>query len=281
MEGWYGSDMFLIQKQKYSKGDKNLGLLQTSGAALAEAIGYTIYTPKFKPRRYQGKPIINWGCSHILWLEDDSFCFNKPEAVLNSSNKIKAFKLMYDCGVKVVPFTTIRAMAEALFDSGSNRTKVVCRKIVSGSCGDGIIIAHNKEELVDAPLYTLYVEKKWEYRVHVAFGEVIHVQQKRRLSSEQLEIRGIFNRDKYVRNVANGYIFSTEIHHHSDEFILEDLYDQSLLAIQSLSLDFGAVDLLVTRDNEVKVLEVNSAPGLEGITLSNYVSHFKKHLIGT
>lgn len=270
--------MFLVQKQKYSKGRVELGILKTSGSDLASNLGATIYTPRLKPRKYQGKAIINWGCSHIPWLEDDSYCFNKPMSVSLSSNKILAFNNMSVEGVKIVPYTTIREHAEQLFHDGNDRTKVVCRKIVSGSSGDGVVIAHNIDGLVDAPLYTLYVEKKWEYRVHVAFNKVIHVQQKRRLSSEQLEIRGIFSRDKYIRNVANGYIFSTELHHHSDEFVLEDLYAQSLLAVKALGLDFGAVDLLVTKTEDVKVLEVNSAPGLEGITLSMYVSHFKEHL---
>ena len=269
--------MFLIQKQKYSKGNKDLGLLDTSGTALANELGLTIYTPNIKPRKYLNKLIINWGCSSILWLEDEDVGVNRPSKVALSSNKIMAFSNMFVDGVKVVPFTTIRTEAEKWFNEGDDRTKVVCRTIISGSSGDGIIIAKNKEELVDCKLYTLYVEKKWEYRVHVAFGEVIHIQQKRRLSSEQLEERVITSRNKYVRNLANGYIFSVELDH-PYSFILEGLSEQSLLATKSLGLDFGAVDLLVTKNGEVRVLEVNSAPGLEGVTFSKYVSKFKEVL---
>ena len=44
-----------------------------------------------------------------------------------------------------------------------------------------------------------------------------------------------------------------------------------------LGLDFGAVDLLLTSDLRVMVLEVNSAPGLSGSTLSKYVEAFKSN----
>ena len=40
--------------------------------------------------------------------------------------------------------------------------------------------------------------------------------------------------------------------------------------LESMGLDFGAVDLGVKRNGECFVIEVNSAPGLEGTTLEKY-----------
>lgn len=269
--------MILIQKQKYSKGDRNLGLLQTSGASLAKELGLTIYTPTIKPRKPPHHPIINWGCSSsIPWLNPEVSLCNRPSSVANSSNKLSSFRYMIERGVRTVPFTTVRAEAEQWFDEGDYSAKVVCRTIINGSSGRGIVIAKAKNELVDCGLYTLYIKKKWEYRVHVVLGEVVHIQQKRRLSTEQLEERGIVDRCKYIRNLKNGYIFSGELDHEGDVAMMTHLCNQAYRSIAALDLDFGAVDILVTKDREVMVLEVNSAPGLEGTTLSKYVDRFKE-----
>jgi glutathione synthase/RimK-type ligase-like ATP-grasp enzyme len=54
------------------------------------------------------------------------------------------------------------------------------------------------------------------------------------------------------------------------------LYSLATLTIGALGLDFGAVDILRTPDEVFKVIEVNTAPGVEGTTLQRYVDAFKK-----
>jgi glutathione synthase/RimK-type ligase-like ATP-grasp enzyme len=201
--------------------------------------------------------------------------FNFPSSVKLSSNKIESFNAFKLLNVKAVPSTTIRDEAISWIEEGS---KVVARAIISGSQGNGITICKTISQLPLVPLYTRYIEKQREFRVHVIFGEVVHIQQKRRLSSEQLEIRGIFSRNKYIRNIANGYIFSTDLDLDPLSTTYNDVVDNSLRAIVSLGLDFGGVDIIITKSGEVLVLEVNSACGLEGVTLGKYVSRFKEYL---
>src|SRR3546814_19093490 len=43
---------------------------------------------------------------------------------------------------------------------------IVCRTVLSGHSGVGIVIADNRDDLVPANLYVKYVKKKEEYRVH-------------------------------------------------------------------------------------------------------------------
>jgi len=46
----------------------------------------------------------------------------------------------------------------------------------------------------------------------------------------------------------------------------------SIAAVDALCLDFGAVDIIYNEhEDKYYVLEVNSAPGLEGTTLEKYV----------
>ena len=54
---------------------------------------------------------------------------------------------------------------------------------------------------------------------------------------------------------------------------------QELRGIQALGLDFGAVDILYMASNDTaKVLEVNTAPGIEGDTLVDYYNAFMKEI---
>jgi hypothetical protein len=252
--------VILIQKFKHSS--------ISSGGALAKLLDIKVYSKKVSPKNKRVSAI-NWGLSSIPWLSEGSIILNEPRAVGISANKLKAFNEM--SGVVNIPrYTTSLEEATSLLNLG----KVVCRTKLTGSKGEGIVIASTPEELVEAGLYVLYIKKKWEYRVHVLQDEVVHIQQKRRLSTEQLEERGITDRSKYIRNLANGYIFSHNLDH-NDGPVYERLLEQSLLSVSSLGLDFGAVDLIVTNDGQVFVLEVNTAPGLEGLTLERYVQSFR------
>ena len=264
--------MILIQKQKYKNGSKDDGLSDFSGSKLAQFLGINVYTPRIKPnlRKLKGW-VINWGLSSIPWLDEQRFAIlNKPSSIPNASNKLTAFEMMREARVVIPGFTTDIEEAKGWFDTPS--TIVFCRTTLYGSCGSGIVIARNKEQLVTAKLYVYYIKKKWEYRVHVFKDGVFHVQQKRRLTSEQLAERGIDNRDRLIRNLDNGYIFSTNI----DPLLPISSAHMCVKAVQSLGLDFGAVDLIVTEAGEVVVLEVNTAPGLEGSTLTRYKEVFEQ-----
>lgn len=53
--------------------------------------------------------------------------------------------------------------------------------------------------------------------------------------------------------------------------------EQSLNAIGVIGLDFGAVDVIWNQQKQMAyVLEINTAPGLEGTTLENYIKAFKE-----
>jgi glutathione synthase/RimK-type ligase-like ATP-grasp enzyme len=150
---------------------------------------------------------------------------------------------------------------------------VVCRTILNGSGGRGIVIAETEDQLVQAPLYTKYVKKKDEYRIHIArdlrrdITEVIDVQKKaRRLDSGPVNWR--------IRNLENGFIYKRQ-----DVNPPQHVLDNSIRALQVSGLDFGAVDIIVNANEDRSyVLEINSAPGLEGTTLESYTNYFKNFL---
>ena len=96
-------------------------------------------------------------------------------------------------------------------------------------------------------------------------NKAVFVQEKRKR-------RNLENVNIYIRSWNNGWVFC-----HKDIFVPEGLTDIAVNAINALGLDFGAVDLLWSKkENLIQVIEVNTAPGLEGSSLEAYVNQFQQ-----
>jgi len=117
-------------------------------------------------------------------------------------------------------------------------------------------------------LLCLYIPKRREFRLHCTKAKVFSIQEKK----AQL---GYQDADFQIRNVANGFIFARQ----NLGEIPEDVGTQALKAIKMVGLDFGAVDVIWNeRRKEAFVLEVNTAPGLEGQTVLDYTAMIKEGL---
>lgn len=208
--------------------------------------------------------LINWGASKIDRKIDCPKILNKPEAVAKAANKLEAFKELKE-RVSIPDFTESLEEASKWLDGGS---RVVARTVLNGHSGAGIVIVDpdSGEQLPEAKLYTLYVPKSEEYRIHVFNGGVIHCQRKARnkeVPDEQVNWK--------VRNHANGFIFA-----HQGVAVPAEGAKSAIDSVAALGLDFGAVDLIYNKmKNKFYVLEVNTACGLEGTTLERYVRSFK------
>ncbi len=247
-----------------------------SSKVLAEALGIK----RIRHQRSKWKPspqrqVINWGCGverlpdhmknpNINWL-------NTPEAVSTASHKVKAFDAMAEHGVRTVPFTGQQEEAQGWLDEGAC---IVVRHKVQGNSGEGVELVDwdevggdEKPDLPNAKLYTKYIPKKQEYRIHVFNGEVIDRQRKaRRKDMDDDEINW------QIRNYNNGFIFARNEGH----AFPEDVEREAIKAVEACGLDFGAVDVIYNeRKAEAYVVEVNTACGLEGETLANYVEAFQ------
>lgn len=214
--------------------------------------------------------VINWGSSHIpAWANEDSHILNCPLRVGVAGNKLLTFQsLATTPDVNLPEWTVDNDLAADWFDGG---VIVVARETLIGHSGAGIVL-YDPSVLEDFdaeyPLYTKYIKKAGEYRVHVAFGKVIDVQQKRK----RTDFDGTVNTQ--IRSHQNGWVYCREN-------IVEptELRTQAILAVETLGLDFGAVDIIYNRHhNKCYVLEVNTAPGLEGATLVSYTNAFEEYI---
>jgi glutathione synthase/RimK-type ligase-like ATP-grasp enzyme len=235
--------------------------------ALAQALGARrlrrtgTYTPRVNDT------VINWGNSAGRRF---ARILNSYESVAIASDKLRTFRRFREAGNVPHPeWTTDRRVAEQWFREGDGRNKVVCRSLLRASEGRGIVVATNAGELVHAPLYVRYFPKQYEYRVHVLRGEIIDVAQKRLRNGER-EREG---RNQYIRSHANGWIFA-----HENVQLPAAARQSAIAAVQSLGLDFGAVDLAVNSRGDIRVFEVNTAPGIEGQTVARYSTAFSNLL---
>jgi glutathione synthase/RimK-type ligase-like ATP-grasp enzyme len=208
---------------------------------------------------------INWGRSSSPDWSSKGRCriINQFDRVKIASNKLETFNVLSAAGNVCIPeYTTDRNVALQWLTNG---ILVVCRTKLNGHSGAGIVLASREEDLPDnCPLYVKYIKKVAEYRVHVAFGKAIDVQHKRKL----VDYRGTV--DYAVRNHHTGWVYCRE-----GVEVTDPLKEQAVAACLCLGLDFGAVDIIYNRYHDTyTVLEVNTAPGLEGTSIENYAKAF-------
>lgn len=214
-------------------------------------------SPTFKPRL--GDVIINWGNStHPIWETEAVASLNNPDSIALSINKLHTFLKLRGENACRIPEFSLRLVAKDWFNAGLD---IVCRHTLVGFGGAGIELVNNKthETLPDAHLYVLYKKKAAEFRVHVFKDVVIDVTQKK-------VKEGAENVNRQIRNHANGWVYCRE-----NIDVPQDVFKQAVAAVTALGLDFGAVDVIWNhKEQQAYVLEVNSAPGLEGQTLTSY-----------
>lgn len=218
-------------------------------------------------RNISRRDVLNWGDSNPELVHT----INSGRAVGSAASKAESLRTMKRHGVPTIEFTHDMQEAQSWVDAGD---LVYCRTIDRGHSGNGIVLVSKEKgnNLVKSSVYTKYGKNKHEYRVHVFDGVPINVQKKRRRAETGEDA-------KYVRNLANGWVFCME------NVVAPDAVNQAAIAaVQSLGLVFGAVDVgYRERDNTPLVFEVNTAPGIEGTTVTKYVEavnkYFDKHAI--
>ena len=215
---------------------------------------------KYRPK--QRSIILNWGNGRTpLWLNAGKQVSNMPTSVSRASNKITGFQAFKAAEIPTPEWTTDAAVARAWLADGSI---VLSRKLLNSHSGRGIVINNPEQSnnLVSAPLYVKYKKKRKEFRVHVFNGQVIDLAEKRKFRQERRD-EGFVG---LIRNHGNGWAFCRDSIAEPD-----GLRDQAIRSVSALGLNFGACDIIWNeKENKCYVLEVNTAPGLEGTTLERY-----------
>lgn len=239
-----------------------------AGSASVKALCKELGAKRIKLRnsKFKGSPdkwVLNWGRSSLSDEAMKCRILNHPRAVEIAGNKLLAFTKLQRDGVSTVEFCTVKGEAQEWLDEGHS---VVCRKVLRGHSGEGIEVVEPKGTLIDCPLYTRYQKRSAEYRIHIFLGEVIGIQ--RKVRNPEVPVEEV---NWQVRSHNNGFIFQRK-----DVNPPLCVIEQSALAVKALGLEFGAVDVIYNgHHDKAYVLEVNTAPGLVGSTLEEYVDAIK------
>lgn len=243
-----------------SKGAKSLA--DALGGKTLKLLGST-YEP------LEGDVIINWGSVKSLPRLVNHVVLNNPAIMKQATNKALFFSLMKESGcVDIIPefWRRPEEIPEDAFP-------IVCREVLAGHSGEGIVISIDRDHLVPAPLYVKYIKKEDEYRVHVGrkskeddtSSVTIAIQRKARKSDvPDNEVNW------QVRNHQNGFVY---VRNNIDP--PSAVVAAAHRALRVSGLDFGAVDVIWNSNKgKAYVLEINTAPGIEGQTIEDYAKFF-------
>lgn len=264
MEGYFTMDIFIWPYSIHSKSSKLLA--ESMDVNRIRRTGSSVVDKK-------DRLIINWGDS-TRCPYTEAKVLNKPEAVEKAVNKQLFFRFVanHNSGkstkdsdwVWTPPYSLEWSIAEGWIERGY---KICSRSVLDGNSGSGLVISDKKEDHPqDAGLYTRYINKLAEYRVHVIDDLVVEVQKK--VWPSHKSSVGV---DFTQRNHNDGFVFQSAKFHE----VKPDIIRQAKAVIKVIGLDFGGVDVIEDAHGQVWVLEVNTAPGIEGRDLEVYGRSFR------
>ena len=174
-------------------------------------------------------------------------------------DKLSQYRWFEQQGLSALSYTTDPVVAKAWCEEGD---VVIGRKLLSASCGKGIVLLKKGDEWQSCPVYTLYKKKKREFRVHVFKDKVVSIVEKKARSNWE----GV--RNTHIRNLANGYVFCQDV-----VDLPPNIHELAIAASKVVASDFKGVDIgFNEKHNDLFIIEVNAAPGIEGTNLNKYVS---------
>lgn len=179
-------------------------------------------------------------------------------------DKIAQYRFFEQQGLSALEYTTDHLVADQWLRDGF---VVVGRRLIQASCGKGIIVFNPDMEIQDesnirCPVYTKYKKKKREFRVHVYKDKVVAIVEKKARS----DWTGV--RDTHIRNLANGYVFCQ-----NPDNLPAGIEEFAIAAGKVVGSHFKGVDIGYNeKNNDLFIIEVNSAPGMQNSNVEAYAN---------
>lgn len=236
------------------------------------------------------RSIVRFGSVTVVEDGRDRVELNNPEAIRNSASKIRMKNCFARDGVKTASWFTIRdknlymegkGKATPLSDLSSADFPIVA-KSEFGSRGEGNTLLNDRTQLLTFIknhnlanyIFEKYYNYNREYRLHVTAEGCFYTNRKM-LKSDTPE------KDRWFRNDSNSVWIREENEQFDKPVNWDAIVEECVKALNSVGLDFGAVDLRVqsAKNSEGKnrknpdfiVVEINSAPSFGEITTEKYL----------
>jgi len=211
-----------------------------------------------------GDVILNWGASATP--SGLPVTFNQPHAVQVVCSKQRTYKALALGGVPTVEWTTSPEEAISWHNSGST---VYHRAVDRGARGVGITVFPADASITNLPqggFFTKRINSLREFRVYAVSGQITTILEKRRRIGTEV--------DPYVRSHGNNWVFCRN---HTAQ--IPDSFKQTCIkALEVVGLDFGGLDVLLSRTDKTHILEINSAPGITGTALQEFCTAVKERI---
>jgi hypothetical protein len=217
--------------------------------------------------------IINWGNSTTpRWYETDRNVLNRPYHIAKCTNKLRFYTQFADV-LPIIPHWT--TYGDEVRDHIATGGKVLERTQLSAHSGRGIEVhtTFNPERHGAGGLFVRYIPRRNEYRFIVfrtPDGEyaIPAVYQKRRTYRCD-------NPNWTIRTHRSGFIY-TRSNVEFPHVVEPELAALAIRTLKAVELDFAAVDIITTPSGNSYVLEVNTAPGLEGSSVPLFCHMFEQ-----
>lgn len=202
----------------------------------------------------QDVPILNWGKSSDL--PKYSRVFNRKIV----KDKLLALQIFKAADVNVPEFWT------DINDIHRHKYPILGRR-KEHSCGTDICLL-KCPAVHSFDYYSRFIPKVAEFRVHV-IGSTSFISQKLPFYSGD---------NPTCWNMRTGFMFR-DINIYRSARLTHAIRDMAYRAVRSLNYDFGAVDIIVDKYDEVYCLEVNSAPALAEHRIRKYIELIKFNFV--
>lgn len=267
-------DILVMTYNKKSKSAK--ALAKTSKTKFYQYPKQGSYVQNIIEDRDKPDIIINWGRSKSF--DNDGIpVYNPWKSVRFCVSKTNVF----DNLKQYVPVPEYTRSLDQAIEWVSKDIEVLGRKD-SGTQGKDITFFKDDPEkfMGMSDFWVKYKPKKKEFRLHVGARKgqnpyVFSCQQKvlRKTGVSAEELAGV---DMRIRSHSNGFVFQR-----NDIDVPGVVEDVAMTAFEKtrdlVGLDFGAMDIIYNEmEDTAYLLEINTAPGLVGTTLKDYLGFFSE-----
>lgn len=210
------------------------------------------------------KIVLRWGNTIPVQLQG-SIVYNKAEAIQKATNKKLAREIWMQKNINCPKLITNNEEAQIAL----NKTKIIIARPYVHAKGKNFIILKNLQEFIDFQIanpqnwyYSEFIDKVKEYRVHVGHGRILNYLEKPKPDNGNIAWNRALNAEAFENVKWNDYNNNV-----------------CKVAIQSgkeLGLDFYGADIIVDKEGNAFVLEINTSPTLASseYSMNRYALYF-------
>lgn len=279
-----------------------------TGAAIAEALG--IESGKNAPRNKD--IVIGWGTKTSENVDLGNVkVLNHPNAIRKNRNKFSALETLKanrQLASNIAKFLSSDSIRRSLEREEMTLPLIARTNYHQGGKGLWTCLtkSHVEKAISDgAQYFQEYIDIKTEYRLHVFDGKIIYAvkkvenpteagwvaQRKEKVLDYARKNNVDINEgtldyvllrlvkeavlpDRIVRSNKRGWKFSSV----ATNTLSAALKNAAIKSVETIGLDFGAVDCAINAGDHPFIIEINTGPGLQGTSLDKYIAAFREKI---